>query len=200
MRLLLLLGLVLVACKSKSEPAAEQQPAAPAGSGVAAPATGDPRPKDDPAPATPTPARPDDTLKPAARPSEKPAPGGISDVNGQRLPAGTVAFTSIAALDSSTLTVEDAGELIRTDYKAGLERCYRVHLASQPGANGTAKLTFTVEVNGQVTGATVASFARDLESCAAMMALNWRFPVPTDPKTSKPAKVRFAVELMFTPG
>ncbi len=97
--------LALVACKSKSEPPAEQRPEpTPASGGPGGPAEGSgsappnvatpiggedsgtihqpksgPRrkeaPPSDPAPATPTPAKPDDDVKPAQAQTEKPPSG-----------------------------------------------------------------------------------------------------------------------------
>lgn len=193
-------------------------PVTPTDTGAIQPVkTAEPRKKDqpaaDPAPATPTPARADDTVKPAgvAAGSDPPATGGLGDELGKgpsglggrdvglRLPPGSVGFAGIQSSALTTQTVADASAKIKTAYRAGLERCYRVHLSAHANATGKATVMLTLAPTGVPTPA-VTAFADDLGACLTKLAAQWRFQLPPDARPIGDAPMRLTIELTFTPG
>jgi hypothetical protein len=171
--------------------------------------TGEPRRKDtkptaDPAPAVPTPAKPDDAVTPAeVAISEAPSAGGFQGPAGRdpgaRLPPGSVGFAGFQSSGLTAQTVADASAKIKTVYRAGLERCYRVHLQTHANATGKATVMLTLAPTGVPTPA-VTAFADDLSACLTTIAKGWRFQLPRDARPGGDAPMRLTIELTLTPG
>ncbi len=158
----------------------------------------------EPAPALPTPAKPDDGVKPAdAASSEAPATGGFQAPAGRdagaRLPPGNIGFAGIQSSALTPQTVADASAKIKTAYRAGLERCYRVHLSGHANATGKATMMLTLAASGVPTPA-VTAFADELAACLTKTAEQWRFQLPRDARPIGDAPMRLTIELTFTPG
>lgn len=166
----------------------------------------------DPSPATPTPTKPDDTVKPAgiAAGSDAPPAGGFDAQlakvpsgpagrdAGARLPPGSVGFTKIQSAALTTRFVADASRKIETAYRAGLERCFRVHLATHPNASGTATVSLAFSSTGMASPG-VTAFADDVAACLTTLTAQWRLPAP-DARPMGDTPMRMTVELTFTPG
>lgn len=161
------------------------------------------KPAADPAPAVPTPAKVDDGVKPAVASSEAPAAGGFqapaSRDAGARLPPGNIGFAGIQSSALTTQAVADASTKIKTAYRAGLERCYRVHLSGHANAAGQATVMLTLAPSGVPTPA-VTAFADDLADCLTKIAEQGRFQLPRDARPIGDAPMRLTIELTFTPG
>jgi hypothetical protein len=194
-------------------------PVTPTDTGIQPLKGSEPRRKDkpvaDPAPAVPTPAKPDDGVKPAVAASgEAPAdagltadlgkvPSGIQGPGGRdvgaRLPPGSVGFAGIQSSALTTQSVADASAKIKTAYRPGLERCYRVYLQAHPNATGKATMMLTLAPTGIPTPA-VTAFADEVTACLTKMAAQWRFQLPPDPGPVGNAPMRLTIELTFNPG
>ncbi len=112
-------------------------------------------------------------------------------------PSGRIAVASKAALDASTLSAETVLAKIQSAYMAGLKRCYKTQLKSNPTLRGKLRMTFTVEATGTTSNVIAKSFDAALDACVKAMIENWRFPSPKS--GDQPTTARFDYALALTP-
>jgi hypothetical protein len=78
---------------------------------------------------------------------------------------------------------DDVVTRISTSYMPGLSYCYRKAQRANPGVSGRVALTFSVDENGRVLGASAHGLDDDLDSCIATQMARWHFSNPVkDPQ------------------
>ena len=112
-------------------------------------------------------------------------------------PSGRIAVASKASLDSTTLSADTVLAKIQSVYMAGLKRCYKTQLKSNPTLQGKLRMSFTVEATGKTSNVTAKSSAPALDACVKGMIEGWRFPNPKS--GDQPTTARFDYALALTP-
>ena len=95
----------------------------------------------------------------------------------------------VALVTTPRLTVDEVLGKINTVYMAGLQRCYRKSLVSDPDMSGKIMLAFQVDEAGRVlmdVGAT------KFDQCLSRAVVGWRF---SPPSTSTGAQYRISLLL-----
>lgn len=82
---------------------------------------------------------------------------------------------------------------------AGLKRCYKEHLKTDPTARGGVQLTFTVNETGRTVGGRAKGFASSVDTCITGLMSTWRFAVPKDKDDGEPAEASFSIKLQLVP-
>jgi len=101
----------------------------------------------------------------------------------------------IEKLDETSLTPAAVQQKIGTTYSAGIKRCYKKLLATDPRAGGTLTLGLTVTATGQVTKASARGIPA-LESCVTAAMETWRFPMPRDDR-GQPTEASFQLKIIL---
>ncbi len=96
-----------------------------------------------------------------------------------------------AEVHQPTLSVDDVMTKIQTVYMAGLQRCYRISLATEPNLSGKVTLQFTVDAKGRVLS-DMEGITPTFDACLNQMIGAWRFP-----HTSEPAEATFKMSLVL---
>jgi hypothetical protein len=127
------------------------------------------------------------------RPSRKTtnAPSRASFAKQER-PAGERLSISTNSEIPAVLSVDAVLTKINTVYMAGLQRCYRKQLASDPTVAGKITLMFSVDAKGGVL-ADVRGISDKLDSCLSRAVGHWRFP-----HADEPAEATFKVSLVLS--
>jgi hypothetical protein len=90
------------------------------------------------------------------------------------------------------LSVDAVMNKIHTVYMAGLQRCYRKQLATDPTVAGKITLMFSVDAKGGVL-ADIGGMTATLDSCLSRAVGSWRFP-----HSDEPAEATFKVSLVLS--
>lgn len=112
-------------------------------------------------------------------------------------PPGRVSVIHKSATDDTSLTDELALHKIQVAYMAGIKRCYKRALATNPTASGTLDLAFEVTDTGRTIGGAATGFDGVVDGCIEGMTSSWRFPVPKTPDgTATTARFSFRFKLI----
>jgi hypothetical protein len=132
-----------------------------------------------------------------------PVLNGQNGVQGQdkgeeKVPAGRITTTEKQAFDESSLTADAVLAKIMQAYMAGLKRCHKDLLKTDPTARGKVTLKFTVGESGRVSKANVAGFNDSLDGCIQARVESWRFAEPKD-KDGEKTTADFQITLQLVP-
>jgi len=117
----------------------------------------------------------------------------------EKIPKGRIQVGSPKTSDDTTLTPDAVLGKITSVYLAGLQRCYKNLLKTDPTARGKVGLEFTVNSSGRVTGAHAKADNGDLASCIQSQMANWTFPPPKDSSDKSATDANFSVTLALQP-
>ena len=120
------------------------------------------------------------------------------DKGEEKVPNGRITTTEKQAFDESSLTADAVLAKIMQAYMAGLKRCHKDLLKTDPTARGKVTLKFTVGESGRVTTANVAGFNDSLDSCIQARVASWRFAEPKD-KDGEKTTADFQITLQLVP-
>ncbi|MEJ7596878.1 MAG: AgmX/PglI C-terminal domain-containing protein [Kofleriaceae bacterium] len=98
---------------------------------------------------------------------------------------------------TTTLTVDTVLAKIKSNYMAGLQRCYKTGLAGDAGLGGTVDIAFMVGENGAVQDPSASGLTRSVDGCIRGQMASWRFPIPNDKDGA--AEASFTVALALHP-
>ncbi len=98
----------------------------------------------------------------------------------------------------TTLTPASVLERIRHVYLSGLQRCYRLGLATDSTLAGRVKISLTVDERGHVEDADAEGVSSDVDRCIAKQMQSWRFPAPKA-KDGGATDATFTVSLALQP-
>lgn len=113
-------------------------------------------------------------------------------------PTGRVIPGEVKPDSSTTLTAATVLDRISTVYMAGLQRCYRLGLATDSKLSGRVQINFTVDERGKVIDPDASGVSSQVDSCISKQMGNWRFPIPKDGDGSA-TDASFAVSLALQP-
>ncbi len=122
-------------------------------------------------------------------------PGGKDN---EKVPTGRITATDKKTFDDSTLTPDAVQRKILGAYLAGLKRCHKELLKTDPTARGKVKLAFTVNESGRTVSPKASGFADSLDSCIESQMGNWRFDIPKD-SDGEPTDASFEISLQLVP-
>jgi hypothetical protein len=105
---------------------------------------------------------------------------GTAGGKDEKVPTGRIKVDSKQSLDDSSLTADSVLARIQSVYMAGLKRCYKNLLKSDPTARGKVTLSFTVNEKGRVTSPSAKSEFSELSGCIEGQMKTWTFPIPKD--------------------
>lgn len=131
-------------------------------------------------------------------------PGGPKSATGEdgkteKVPKGRVQVSSKKGFDDTSLTPDAVLSKINSTYMAGLKRCYKELLKTDPTAGPRVELQFTVNDKGRVTSPSVKSDYADLNSCIkGQMSSPWTFNKPVD-SDGEPTEASFQITLALRP-
>jgi hypothetical protein len=128
-------------------------------------------------------------------------PGGPSsskDDKTEKVPKGRIQVASKKGFDDTSLTPEAVLGKIQSAYMAGLKRCQKDLLKTDPTARARVELSFTVNEAGRVTGPNAKSDYSSLNSCIKGLMSGWNFPAPKDEDGEK-TEASFAITLALQP-
>ncbi|MBK7537603.1 MAG: hypothetical protein IPI49_19970 [Myxococcales bacterium] len=130
-------------------------------------------------------------------------PGGTTSAGGgkgeEKGPAGRISVSDKEGDVTNTLTPDEVLRKIQAAYMAGLKRCYKEHLKTDPTARGGVQLTFTVNETGRTVGGRAKGFASSVDTCITGLMSTWRFAVPKDKDDGEPAEASFSIKLQLVP-
>lgn len=113
-------------------------------------------------------------------------------------PAGRISVSTKSGGDDSTLTPDAVLKRINDLYMAGLKRCYKDHLKTDPTARGPVKLSFTVNEKGRAVSGSASGFADPVDSCVESKMSGWTFAIPKD-ADGEATDAQFRITLQFVP-
>lgn len=131
-------------------------------------------------------------------------PGGPVSATGpdgkgnEKVPTGRITATDKKTFDDSSLTPDAVQRKILSAYLAGLKRCHKELLKTDPTARGKVKLNFTVNESGRTVSPKATGFADSLDSCIESQMGNWRFDIPKD-SDGEPTDASFEISLQLVP-
>lgn len=111
-------------------------------------------------------------------------------------PPARIGIASKSASTATSLTADAVLAKITSVYLAGVERCYRLALATDPTARGKLQLAIAVDTTGR-SSVKVTAFDDALASCVSDHAARWVFPPPT--RDGAPAEAAFDIVLQLNP-
>ncbi|MBK9034561.1 MAG: AgmX/PglI C-terminal domain-containing protein [Myxococcales bacterium] len=123
---------------------------------------------------------------------------GPDGKTGEKVPTGRITATDKKTFDDSTLTPDAVLRKILSAYMAGLKRCHKELLKTDPTARGKIKLSFTVNESGRTVSPKANGFADSLDSCIQGQMGNWRFDIPKD-GDGEPTDASFEIALQLVP-
>lgn len=130
-------------------------------------------------------------------------PGGTTSAGGgkgeEKGPAGRISVSDKEGDPGNSLTPDEVLRKIQSAYMAGLKRCYKEHLKTDPTARGGISLTFTVNETGRTVNGRAKGFASNVDSCITNLMSTWRFAVPKDKDDGEPTEASFAIKLQLVP-
>jgi hypothetical protein len=95
-------------------------------------------------------------------------------------PSGRIIPGNVKPETSTTLTAALVLGRISTVYMAGLQRCYRLGLATDSSLSGRVQISFTVDDRGKVILPDASGVSSQVDSCIGTQMQSWRFPIPKD--------------------
>ena len=130
-------------------------------------------------------------------------PGGTTSAGGgkgeEKGPGGRITVSDKEGDVGNTLTPDEVLRKIQSAYMAGLKRCYKEHLKTDPTARGGVALTFTVNETGRTVGGRAKGFASEVDTCITGLMGTWRFAVPKDKDDGEPTEASFSIKLQLVP-
>ncbi len=130
-------------------------------------------------------------------------PGGTTSAGGgkgeEKGPAGRISVSDKDGDIGTDLTPDLVMRKIQSAYMAGLKRCYKEHLKTDPSARGGVALTFTVNETGRTVNGRAKGFATDVDNCISSLMSTWRFAVPKDKDDGEPTEASFSIKLQLVP-
>ncbi|MCE9578562.1 MAG: AgmX/PglI C-terminal domain-containing protein [Deltaproteobacteria bacterium] len=150
-----------------------------------------------PAP-TPSPSTPSPTDSPEVYvvPDEPPAEPPPAVAAKGAPPPGRIAVTSKDARTETSLTADAVLAKMTSVYLAGVKRCYRQVLTTDPTARGKLQLAIVVDTTGRSV-VTATTFDDRFAACVNDSARTWVFPPPT--RDGAPAEASFEIVLQLIP-
>ncbi len=109
--------------------------------------------------------------------------------------SGRISVVGKRALDDTTLTADAVLTKLQATYMAGLRRCYKAALATDPTLRGKLVLAFTVTEAGRAVDAKATGVTG---ACIGELMPSWRFPRPKT-KDGEATTARFELDLSLTP-
>jgi hypothetical protein len=100
--------------------------------------------------------------------------------------------------DAPTLTPAMVVARIVNQYMAGLERCYKHGLASDPDLSAKVTLRFGVDETGGTFDSHAGGANAGVDRCVQDQMSRWRFPVPKD-RDGDPTDAHFQIQLVLRP-
>lgn len=116
----------------------------------------------------------------------------------EKTPGSRVTVASKKSFDDSTLTADSVIAKIKSAYMAGLQRCHKDLLKTEPTAAGTVTISFTVNEKGRVVSPKATGFNGELDRCVETRMAGWIFTPPKD-SDGEPTDASFEVKLPFQP-
>ncbi|MBK9032947.1 MAG: AgmX/PglI C-terminal domain-containing protein [Myxococcales bacterium] len=127
-------------------------------------------------------------------------PGGVGTAaDPVATPPGRIALAGGRAADATSLDVDGGQAQGHGVYMAGIKRCYKGALKTDPTLRGQLALGFTVTEHGRVTAPTATGPSDEVGTCVAAQLRTWLFPVPKD-DDGEPTSASFTLELQLAPG
>jgi len=123
---------------------------------------------------------------------------GPDGKGGEKVPTGRISATDKKAFDDSSLTPDAVQRKIMSAYLAGLKRCHKELLKTDPTARGKVKLAFTVNESGRTVSPKASGFADTLDNCIEGQMGNWRFDIPKD-SDGEATDASFEISLQLVP-
>ena len=121
-----------------------------------------------------------------------------NDKTQEKVPPGRIKVGQHTGDTDVSLTPDAVLRKIMQAYMAGLKRCHKDLLKTDPTARGKVTLAFTVSESGRVSRANVNGFNNSLDACIKSRVLTWRFPAPKD-KDGDPTDADFQITLQLVP-
>ncbi|MCB9559565.1 MAG: AgmX/PglI C-terminal domain-containing protein [Kofleriaceae bacterium] len=128
-------------------------------------------------------------------------PGEVKTTGGDKTakePKGRIQVSGKKSFDDTTLTPDAVLKRIMDVYMAGLKRCQKEMLKTDPTARARVELNFTVNESGRVTGPSAKSDYSGLNSCIKGQMGNWNFPKPKD-SDGEATEATFQITLALQP-
>jgi hypothetical protein len=95
-------------------------------------------------------------------------------------PTGRIIPGAVKPETSTTLTAALVLDRISTVYMAGLQRCYRLGLATDSSLSGRVQISFTVDDRGKILVPDASGVSSQVDGCIGNQMQSWRFPIPKD--------------------
>jgi len=121
-----------------------------------------------------------------------------NDKTQEKVPPGRIKVGQHSGDTDVSLTPDAVLRKIMQAYMAGLKRCHKDLLKTDPTARGKVTLAFTVSESGRVSRANVNGFNDGLDACIKSRVMTWRFPAPKD-KDGDPTDADFQITLQLVP-
>ena len=128
-------------------------------------------------------------------------PGGPTsskDDKTEKVPKGRIQVASKKGFDDTSLSPEAVLSKIQNAYMAGLKRCQKDLLKTDPTARARVELSFTVNESGRTTSPSAKSDHASLNSCIKGLMAGWNFPAPKDSDGEK-TEASFSITLALQP-
>jgi hypothetical protein len=116
----------------------------------------------------------------------------------EKVPSGRISVSEKQTFDESTLNADAVLAKIMSAYMAGLKRCHKEALKTDPNARGKVVLKFTVNESGRVVSPSAKGFDSTLDACIRGRMESWRFAEPKD-KDGDPTDATFQIALAMQP-
>jgi hypothetical protein len=116
----------------------------------------------------------------------------------EKVPKGRIQVASKKTFDDTTLSPDAVLGRIQSVYMAGIKRCYKDLLKSDPSARGRVDLSFTVNESGRVTSPSAKSDYSSMSACIKGLMGGWSFPAPKD-SDGEATEASFAITLALQP-
>ena len=98
----------------------------------------------------------------------------------------------------TTPTPEQIVAKIKTDYMAGLMRCYQKGLLDDATLSGKVAVTFTIAENGKLSDSSAHGVSLGVDACISTQMASWHFPQPKD-ADGDPTDLDFQMSLALVP-
>lgn len=117
---------------------------------------------------------------------------------GEKGPGGRISVSDKEGDTNPNLSPDDVMRKIQSAYMAGLKRCYKEHLKTDPTARGGVQLSFTVNETGRTVGGKAKGFASEVDACITGQMSSWRFVAPKD-EDGEATEASFSIKLQLVP-
>jgi hypothetical protein len=116
----------------------------------------------------------------------------------EKTPGGRISVSDKEGDPGTDLSPDDVMRKIQSAYMAGLKRCYKEHLKTDPTARGGVQLTFTVNETGRTVSGKAKGFASEVDNCITGQMNSWRFTAPKD-DDGEATEATFSIKLQLVP-